>query len=72
MVRWRPQVIRIPVPESSIKLTAADLADLPDDDGAGCGCDFGVESVHPWPVSVGGVFRPYGSRALGAEELEFV
>jgi hypothetical protein len=62
------------MPERFSRITPEDLADLPADDGEGCGCDFGEEMRRPWPVSSGGgIWRPQGARALGAEaELEFV
>jgi hypothetical protein len=60
------------MPDRPSRLTAEDLADLPEDDGTD-GCDFGTEIGRPWPVNVGGVWRPQGARALGVEaELELV
>jgi hypothetical protein len=61
------------MPDRPPGLMSEDLADLPEDDGAGCGCDFGEETRRSWPVNVAGIWRPQGARALGAEtELEFV
>jgi len=50
------------MPEMPVKLTAEDLVDLPEDDGEGCGCDFGFDRPHAWPVLSGGMWRPWGAR----------
>jgi hypothetical protein len=61
----RPRVAPFLMPEMPVKLTAEDLVDLPEDDGEGCGCDFGLDGPHPWPVLSGGMWRPWGARSLG-------
>ena len=59
------------MPEMPVKLNAEDLVDLPEDDGEGCGCEFGLDGPRQWPVRMGGVWRPQGARPLGVEESLF-